>query len=67
MPSSVLTALQKASQGLLYPSDTDEPFEAFAWGKAAGDLDAETVRQLARGGAGGVGRRKGRSPSSSRT
>ncbi len=51
MPSTALTALQKSSQGLLYPSDTDEPFEAFAWGKAAGDLDAETVRRLAGAGA----------------
>jgi len=47
MQPDVLGALRKASQGLLYPSDTDEPFEAFAWGKAAGDLDAETARRLA--------------------
>ena len=47
MQQTALTALQKASQGLLYPSDTDEPFASFTWGKAAGDLDAETVRRLA--------------------
>ncbi len=47
MPSAALTALQNASQGLLYPSDSDEPFTAFTWGTAAGALDAETVRRLA--------------------
>ena len=47
MPPAALTALQKASEGLLYPSDTDEPFVAFSWGKAAGDLTADKVRSLA--------------------
>ena len=47
MPQAALTALQKASEGLLYPSDTDEPFVAFSWGQAAGDLTADKVRQLA--------------------
>ena len=47
MPPAALTALQTASDGLLYPSDTDEPFVAFSWGKAAGDLTADKVRQLA--------------------
>ena len=47
MPSAVLTALQKASDGLLYPSDADEPFTAFAWTKAAGDVTADKTRPLA--------------------
>ena len=47
VPSAALTALQNASQGLLYPSDSDEPFTAFIWGKAVGALDAETARRLA--------------------
>src|ERR1700676_4472571 len=50
MPPAALTVLQKASESLLYPSETDEPFVAFSWGKAAGDLTAEKVRQLAGAG-----------------
>jgi Nuclease A inhibitor-like protein len=47
MPSTALTALQKASAGLLYPSDADEPFEAFSWGKANGSLTPAIARKLA--------------------
>lgn len=47
MPNAVPAALQEAAKGLLYPSDADAPFEAFSWGKAAGNLDAEKVRRLA--------------------
>jgi hypothetical protein len=31
MPSAAVTALTKASKGLLYPSETDAPFEVFTW------------------------------------
>jgi hypothetical protein len=47
MPNTALTALQKASAGLLYPSETDEPFEAFTWGKANGDLTPAIAQKLA--------------------
>jgi hypothetical protein len=47
MPSTALTALQKASAGLLYPSETDEPFEAFSWGKATGVLTVSVVQKFA--------------------
>jgi hypothetical protein len=50
MPSAALTALQKASAGLLYPSDSDEPFEAFSWGKASGSLAPAVVQKLAGAG-----------------
>ena len=53
MPSTAFTALQKASAGLLYPSDADEPFEAFSWGKANGDLTPAVVQKFA-----GAGQRK---------
>ena len=46
MPSAAVTALKKASKGLLYPSESDEPFTAFTWGKADGTLAPETVRKL---------------------
>lgn len=48
MPSAAVTALKKASKGLLYPSESDEPFTAFSWGKAEGPLTAEAVRKLAK-------------------
>jgi hypothetical protein len=50
MPSTALTALQKASAGLLYPSDSDEPFEAFSWGKANGNLAPAVVQKFAGAG-----------------
>jgi hypothetical protein len=31
MPNDVLNALKKAAKGLLYQSESDEPFEAFLW------------------------------------
>ena len=34
MSDEVLTALKAAADGLLYPSETDAPFEAFVWSKA---------------------------------
>src|SRR4051812_11795924 len=47
MNASVRAALQTASKGLLYPSETDEPFEPFSWGKASGDLTPRKVGRLA--------------------
>lgn len=44
MSDKVLAALQKATQDLLYPSETDAPFEVFVWG-AAENSDA-SVRRL---------------------
>jgi hypothetical protein len=42
----VLDALKKASKGLQFPSETDAPFEPFAWGD--GDkLTQDKVLQLA--------------------
>jgi hypothetical protein len=34
MDDDTLKTLTAASNGLLYPSETDAPFEAFAWAKA---------------------------------
>jgi hypothetical protein len=45
MADKTLTALAKASAGLLYPSETDAPFEPFVWGEAANT--AASVRRLA--------------------
>src|SRR5947209_4202913 len=42
-----LAALREASQGLLYPSETDAPFEPFSWGKAEGDLTPQKAARLA--------------------
>jgi Nuclease A inhibitor-like protein len=47
MPSPAFTVLQKASAGLLYPSDSDEPFEAFSWGKANGALTPALAQKFA--------------------
>ena len=50
MSNTAIIALQKASADLLYPSDSDEPFEAFTWGKANGVLTPALVQKLARVG-----------------
>jgi hypothetical protein len=47
----VLDALAKASKGLLYTSETDAPFEPFAW-KDGDDLSEERLLQLAGAGPG---------------
>ncbi len=46
MKPDLLAALQNASKGLLYPSETDEPFTPFSWGKTAGDLTPQKVIPL---------------------
>jgi hypothetical protein len=45
MPSAATAALTKASKGLLYPSETDAPFEVFTWKNGTGPLTP--VRLLA--------------------
>ncbi len=52
MKQDLLAALKDASKGLLYPSETDAPFEAFSWGKAAGDLTPQKVAPLVKAAAG---------------
>jgi hypothetical protein len=47
MNQTVRAALQAASEGLLYPSETDEPFEPLSWGRAVGDLTAREAARLA--------------------
>jgi hypothetical protein len=43
--------LKEAAKGILYPSETDAPFEVVHWGKDAEVLDDDRVRQLSgRGG-----------------
>jgi hypothetical protein len=39
----ILTALKKASAGLLYPSESDEPFEAFHWPDQRGAITPEAL------------------------
>jgi hypothetical protein len=40
-------ALAKASQGLLFPSETDAPLEPFRWANAGHKLTKDKVRQFA--------------------
>jgi hypothetical protein len=47
MENVVLAVLRQASQGILYQSETDAPFEPFTWGKAAGQLTPQRAAQLA--------------------
>ena len=44
MPDRVLTQLQRAAKGLLYPSEYDAPLEPFVWEHAENTLAA--VRRL---------------------
>ncbi len=52
MMQDTLAALKEASKGLLYPSETDEPFEPFSWGKADGGLTPQKVAQRTKAAAG---------------
>jgi hypothetical protein len=45
--SAVAEALAKASAGLLFPSETDAPFEAFEWPGEQGKPDKARVLELA--------------------
>jgi hypothetical protein len=44
---SILGTLKKASQGLLFPSETDASFEAFEWPGEQGKPDKARVLELA--------------------
>ena len=46
-PSPALDALKNASRGLTMPSESDAPFEAFAWDESS-DLTHDRLLQLAR-------------------
>ena len=48
---AVLDALKQASQGLLFPSETDAPLEPFAW-EGSAKLSKERLRQRAGAGPG---------------
>jgi hypothetical protein len=49
MPTSkTVTALQQAAEGLTYESETDAPWEAFAWPAARGVPTGEGVRRRGR-------------------
>jgi hypothetical protein len=48
---AVLDALKQASQGLLFPSETDAPLEPFAW-EGSAKLSKERLRHLAGAGPG---------------
>jgi hypothetical protein len=45
--TGILTALSEASQGLLFPSETDAPFEAFEWPGEQGKPNKARVLELA--------------------
>lgn len=45
--STTVTALAKASEGLLYPSETDAPFEPFRWPATGSELSPAQVARLA--------------------
>lgn len=45
--NDAIAALEKASEGLLYQSESDEPFTTFKW-KADGELTAAAVLKCAR-------------------
>ena len=46
--SGVVEALKKASAGLLFPSETDAPFEPFEWPGEQGKPDKARVLELAK-------------------
>ena len=45
--SGVVDTLKKASQGMLFPSETDAPFEAFEWPGEKGKPEKARVVELA--------------------
>jgi hypothetical protein len=45
--SEIGSALKKASEGLLFPSETDAPFESFEWPGETGKPDKARVLELA--------------------
>jgi hypothetical protein len=45
--AGILTTLKEAGKGILFRSDTDAPFEAFAWPDGQGKPDKARVLELA--------------------
>ena len=56
MADDAAATIQKAAAGLLYPSESDAPFDLVRWDAANGDPSPATVAALA----GGTGKRKAR-------
>jgi hypothetical protein len=56
MADDAAAAISKASAGLVYPSESDAPFDLVRWDTASGDPSPATVATLA----GGKGKRKAR-------
>ncbi|VTT98986.1 Nuclease A inhibitor-like protein OS=Anabaena variabilis (strain ATCC 29413 / PCC 7937) GN=Ava_B0337 PE=4 SV=1: NuiA [Gemmataceae bacterium] len=54
MPTATEAALQQASAGLLYQSETDAPWEVVAWASATGTPSAPEVKRLGRHRAAGA-------------
>lgn len=48
-PEQIKDELTAASAGLLYPSESDEPFEAFAWPAGYGQTPKQALEQNAPG------------------
>jgi hypothetical protein len=48
MPDEIDTELQQATQGLIYMSETDAPFEIIHWPDGGASLDAKQVIRLSR-------------------
>jgi hypothetical protein len=46
MSSAIVEALKKATAGLLYTSESDEPFEAFLWKNRGGSLSTQHFLDL---------------------
>ena len=55
MADDAAATIQKAAAGLLYPSESDAPFDLVRWDPASGDPSPATVAAL-----GGKGKKKGR-------
>jgi Nuclease A inhibitor-like protein len=55
MADDAATAIQKASAGLLYPSESDAPFDLVRWDQTGGTPSPATVAAL-----GGKGKKKAR-------
>ena len=56
MADDAAATIQKAAAGLLYPSESDAPFDLVRWDSSKGDPSPATVAALA----GGKGRKKAR-------
>jgi sarcosine oxidase gamma subunit len=56
MADDAAATIQKAAAGLLYPSESDAPFDLVRWDAAQGDPSPATIAALA----GGTGKKKAR-------